>query len=66
MDLLKQGLLSKETLLLIDDQRTYSFFKTADKIIFQAEDVTYILIFLNNDVTAYTKRKVMHHQVRFA
>ena len=35
-------------------------------IIFQAEDVTYIVLFLNNDVTAYTKRKVTHHQVLFA
>ena len=28
-------------------------------------DVTYIVLFLNNDMTAYTKRKVMYHQVRF-
>ena len=26
----------------------------------------YIVLFLNNDVTADTKRKVMYHQVRFA
>ena len=30
IDLSKQGLSSKETQLLIDDQRTYSFFKTSD------------------------------------
>ena len=35
-------------------------------IIFRAEDATYIVLFVNNDVTAYTKRKVMYHQVRFA
>ena len=35
-------------------------------IIFQAEDVTYIVLFRNNDVTAYTQRKVMYHQVRIA
>ena len=35
-------------------------------IIFRAEDATYIVLFVNNDVTAYIKRKVMYHQVRFA
>ena len=35
-------------------------------IIFRAEDATDIVLFVNNDVTAYIKRKVMYHQVRFA
>ena len=35
-------------------------------IIFRAEDATNIVLFVNNDVTAYIKRKVMYHQVRFA
>ena len=35
-------------------------------IIFRAEDATYIVLFVNNDVTAYIERKVMYHQVRFA
>ena len=35
-------------------------------IIFQAKDKAYIVFFFNNDVTAYTKRKVMYHPVRFA
>ena len=37
-------------------------------LIFRAEDATYqyIILFVNNDVTAYIKRKVMYHQVRFA
>ena len=35
-------------------------------IIFRAEDATYIVLFVNNDVTAYIKRKLMYHQVRFA
>ena len=30
IDQLKQGLLSKETQLLTDDQQTYTFFKTSD------------------------------------
>ena len=34
-------------------------------IIFQAENATYIVLFVNNDVTAYIKRRVMYHQVRF-
>ena len=34
-------------------------------MIFRAEDATYIVLFFNNDVTAYIKRKVMYHQVRF-
>ena len=35
-------------------------------IIFQAKDANYIVLFLNSNVTAYTKKKVMHHEVRFA
>ena len=35
-------------------------------IIFRADDATYIILFVNNDVTAYIKRKIMYHQVRFA
>ena len=66
MKFLKQGLSSKETRSFIDNQRIYSFFKISDIIIFQAEDVGYIVLFLSNDVTAHTTRKVMYHQVRFA
>ena len=35
-------------------------------IIFREEDATYIVLFVNNDVTVYIKRKVMYNQVRFA
>ena len=35
-------------------------------IIFRAEDVAYIVLFLNNDVTAYTKKKSHVRTTKFA
>ena len=63
IDLLKQGLSSKETQLLINELTASSKLWI---IIFRGEDATYIVLFVNNDVTACIKRKVMYHQVCFA